>query len=523
MQSSSLKRFTPWAVGLGFLGLAAAAVLALIYRQFNTSVQVSLVLGILGFILAILFNPGAVTTWFGGRQGRYGSNAFVMTLAFLGIVVVLNYLASRNTVRWDLSEGQINTLSPETLAALQQAPQPVKAIGFYSSNAFSQQKSTQQLLDRYKSAAPGKLTYEFHDPVGDPVLARQYNITRDGTLILQMGDQKEEISFASETEITSALVRFAAPVKRTLYLVTGHGEPDPKQTDQTGFSTVADLLGKQNYDVKPLNLQITTTVPADARGVVIAGPKTPLTAAEVAVLTQYMAQPNAALVVLLDSPAETAGAAAPPADPLVDYLQSAWGITARKDVVIDFNNSYPNQPAFPLNAGYEAGPITDRLQGVSTVFPVARSLEYTTTNPSLTFTPLIKTDGAAWGETDFTSLSGANGPSLGAGDFAGPLTLGVAVANASAKTRLVVFGDSTFASNFAANQGANANLFLNSINWTTLDETLINLSPKIPTQRTFKLLDAITVNVIFFVVIIAMPLLVLVLGGVVWFIRRRHV
>ncbi len=523
MESSSLKRYAPYALAVGGAGLLVAAVVALLYRQFNTAVQVSLVVGLIGFVVAILFSPGSVSAWFGLRQARYGSNALVMTLAFFGIVILVNYLVTRNSVRWDLSEDQINTLAPETIAALQALPQPVKAVGFYSSNLFSQQQSTTELLRRYQVEADGKLTYEFFDPVGDPVTAREYNITRDGTLILEMGDQREEISFASETEITSALVRFASPSARSVYFLTGHGERDPQDTADSGLSVIADLLAKQNYEIKTLNLQVTDTVPADARAVVIVGPLQPLSQAEVDTLGRYLQQPNSALMALLDPPAQTQAPGETVADPLAEYLQTAWSITARNDVVVDFANSFPNQPLFPLNAGYESHPITDRLQNISTVFPVARSLEITTTNTSLTLTPLVKTAAGSWGETEIDSLNSDAGPVAGAGDPAGPLTLAVAAANSTTKARVVIFGDSDFAGNGAASQGANANLVVNALNWATLDETLISLVAKVPTERTLQLLDALTANTIFFVTVIAMPLAVVVLGGVVWFIRRRHV
>jgi hypothetical protein len=55
-----------------------------------------------------------------------------------------------------------------------------------------------------------------------------------------------------------------------------------------------------------------------------------------------------------------------------------------------------------------------------------------------------------------------------------------------------------------------------------VEESLINLTPKIPTARSLRLTDALTINAIFLVTVIVMPLVVLIFGGVVWFQRRRH-
>ncbi|MGQ0603660.1 MAG: DUF7088 domain-containing protein, partial [Anaerolineales bacterium] len=276
MTASSLRPYAPWALALGIGGLVVAASAALIYRQFNTVVQVSLVVGLLGFVIAILLNPGAVTNWAGGRQARYGTNAAIMSLAMVGIVVLVNYLVQRAPadVRvFDWSEGQLNTLSTESIEAVKRAPEPVKAIGFFSPNVTSQRDSAKKLLDQFKDQAPDKFSYEFVDPFNDPVRARSYEISRDGTLILEMGTKRTEISFASESEITSALVGFAAPTSRTLYFLTGHGERTTESDpNQEGLSSVVGLLQKQNYEIKPLNLAATDTVPSDARAVIIAGP-----------------------------------------------------------------------------------------------------------------------------------------------------------------------------------------------------------------------------------------------------------
>lgn len=533
-----LKRLTPLWLALGIGGLLVSGVVRLLQGKFDAYAQGSLALGLVGFALALILNRDEAQTWLGGRQARYGGNTLLMTVAFVAIVVMINYLVVKNPMqwktRWDLTEEQTNTLAPETLEAIKQLPAPVKAIGFYTGNFASSQSTAQALLDNYKAESGGRFTYEFHDPNSDPTLAKEYNITRDGTLLLSMGDQKEELNFATEQEITGALVRFAHPGKRVIYFLTGHGEKDIAASGDNSLSGVVDLLKKQNYDIQPLNLQVTTTVPSDARAVVIAGPQVPVTADEVTVLGNYLRyNANSALIVMLDPPVQTQ-AQPDEADPLVDYLNATWGINVQRDLVVDFSNSYPQQPFFPLNKGYASSPITDKLLGISTVFPIVRSVVVTgtaETAPDITYTPLVKTDEGAWGEMDMQSLSSQSqtGPSLGEGDNTGPLILALAAENRTDKARLVVFGDSDFPSDGRLiqgqslyNLGANANLFVNSVNWATTEENLLNLTLKTPTSRSLQVVDNVTVVVIGLITVIGLPVLVLVLGGVMWFQRRRH-
>jgi ABC-type uncharacterized transport system involved in gliding motility auxiliary subunit len=140
----------------------------------------------------------------------------------------------------------------------------------------------------------------------------------------------------------------------------------------------------------------------------------------------------------------------------------------------------------------------------------------------MTYVALVSAHPDAWGETNFDSLN--TQPALDADDTQPPVNLAVSVENSLTKARVVVFGDADFASNFFADAGvANANLLANSVNWVTVEESLINLTPKIPTTRTLSLTNAVTANLIFLLVVVVMPLIVLILGGVVWFQRRRHV
>lgn len=520
-----MKRLAPLGLALGIGGFIAAAVIWILQRQFDVYVQGSLVVGLVGLALAMMLNPGVLQTWLGGRQARYGSNVLVMTVFFIGILVLVNYIVYKNPKRWDLTQDQTNTLAPETLDALKQLPQPVLAVGFYSAQSASTQTTTQQLLERYKIESAGKFNYEFHDPLSEPTVAQQYNITRDGTLVITMGEEREELSFASEQEVTGVLIRFTHPTKRVVYFVTGHGERDTTDLAEEGISKLSDLLKRQNYEVQTVNLQVTTTVPSEAKVLIIVGSKIPVTEIEVGVIRQYLDN-GGKLVVLLDPPVQTQLEPGT-AEPLVNYLQTTWGFKLPQDVIVDLYNSVSQQPLIPVTNSYNGGPITDKLQKIATGFPLVRTVVISGTPetfPNITYTQLVKTqDDRAWGETDLENLSASEAPAPGEGDTTPPFFIGVAAENTTTKARVVVFGDSDFANNTWSEQGANSQLFANIVNWAVADQNLLNLSTKLPTSRTLALMDALTINLILLVTVILMPLSVLILGGVVWFQRRRHI
>src|SRR5258708_34138719 len=111
--SPSMKRYAPIAAVVGLLGLLVAAAVWLLQRQFNVYVQASLAVGLLGLAVAVLLDPGTIQTWAGRRQARYGGNVLVIGVALLGILVVGNYLISKNTKQWDLTAHKVNNLAPE--------------------------------------------------------------------------------------------------------------------------------------------------------------------------------------------------------------------------------------------------------------------------------------------------------------------------------------------------------------------------------------------------------------------------
>jgi ABC-type uncharacterized transport system involved in gliding motility auxiliary subunit len=106
-------------------------------------------------------------------------------------------------------------------------------------------------------------------------------------------------------------------------------------------------------------------------------------------------------------------------------------------------------------------------------------------------------------------------------DQIGPLSLGVAAnrVTGSNNPRLVVIGDSDFASNEAISQASNGDLFLNAIDWLAQDENLISIRPKSITNRSVTLTEAQSA-MLKWLGVIFLPSFILLTGIVVWWKRR---
>ena len=147
---------------------------------------------------------------------------------------------------------------------------------------------------------------------------------------------------------------------------------------------------------------------------------------------------------------------------------------------------------------------------------------------------LFSSYGKSWSETgglteemEFDSSSG---------DVAGPVTIAVALHRTNQNTdqhtdkpgttqnqsqRVVVVGDSDFLSDSYLGSGANLNLGLNIFNWLIGDDDFVSIEVK-PSPDTKLELDEIQLLIIGFGFFLVLPLLLLITGFRIWYIRKNR-
>ncbi len=151
-------------------------------------------------------------------------------------------------------------------------------------------------------------------------------------------------------------------------------------------------------------------------------------------------------------------------------------------------------PAVPLVVDYGASPITQNFTGTMTFFNLARTVTLTDKNKSdPQGIELLKTSPRSFTVPNLKTKEVRYDP---AKDTAGPLSLGVAAernsggGDSSKHARLVVIGNSAFATNQWAGLQRNGDLFVNTVNWLAQDEDLISVRPKNPASRRVILTEA---------------------------------
>ncbi|MDO9130857.1 MAG: hypothetical protein Q7U34_13430, partial [Anaerolineales bacterium] len=255
-------------------------------------------------------------------------------------------------------------------------------------------------------------------------------------------------------------------------------------------------------------------IPQDALAIIIAGPQQPLSTQEMNLIESFVATGGALIAMQEPLPMTNFGTSP---DPLADYLSNTWGITYNNDIVIDPNS---NQPIVAVANSYSPHLITEKLQGLVSFYPTARSLAVSTNSSGAYATPLVITIDRAWGETDFDAIQNNQVSYDQSLDFPGPLTLAVAIEDPVRKSRLVVFGDSDFASDSFYGQYANGDMLINAIDWAAQQENLIHLTAKEPITRTLNMPSNTAQLLIGFMLICAIPGLIVAAGIVAWLKRR---
>lgn len=152
-------------IPLGVIGVALAVAGAIAYSLapeklwLVTLMEGSALLCLILFFVAHFSGLKAFST---RRSTRMGANSLLMILLFVSILAVVNFLAARHSIRWDLSENQNFSLAPQTHRVLRSLLREV-TITVFTREKDPGYQSYKERLDSYRQASP-KISVEFVDP-----------------------------------------------------------------------------------------------------------------------------------------------------------------------------------------------------------------------------------------------------------------------------------------------------------------------------------------------------------------------
>lgn len=440
----------------------------------------------------------------------------------IGIVVLVNILASEFFVRFDLTENNQYTLSDATEQILDELNQPVTITAYFSEDVPQRIASTKQnfrdLLIEYSQRSDGMVNYEFVNP-GEDEQEEQKIVRQEGIqpamvnvrekdqmkqqkvymgAVIKQGSDKEVIPFiqpgtAMEYSISSNIKKLAATEKPFVGILQGHGEPSMQE-----LSSVRQSL---NVLYKPETFKLTDTanVLQKYNTVAIIAPTDSFPESHLQQLDQYLAGGGKLFVGLNRVQGDFRRARGSSLSTGLESWLGEKGIRVNSNFVIDANCQrvsvqQPNNPFqfsvefpyLPVITNFQEHPITKGLEAVSMRF--ASSVDFVG-DSTLSFMPLAHTSKQSgtqspplmfniqksWTESDFPE-SGLTVAAALKGNLSG-----------EGNSEMVVVGDGDFPVSRQNQQSSrnrdNVSFMVNSIDWLSDETGLMELRTKGITSR----------------------------------------
>ncbi len=538
-------------------GLIVTITVAFTASEFNIIGWGALAVTVLSLILWAFMFPEEVVNLIKGRTLTYGVFGIVVTAVVIFASVLVYNVVQEQGLSQDYSERDVFSLDAEVqdvLIAMGDDPSipTVQILGFYSATSGAQRDRISVLLQDMLNNSGGKIAgYEFVDPALEPLRTENYlgeNARMPSIVIGEIDPATGAPSLtdyeiaapeatgqvaAGQFQIINAMLSLSVEGDFRAYFLNVDGSLDTLSASDEGASGIVDDIEDEwTVDtIDPLllsNPPVTLNDPtASAEVMIIAGGTQALSADEIAVIATYI-QDGGDLIVLGGINTD-GGVSTALADNFASLLWDNFGVRLRDDLVID--------PAIPVRQlgrvyqvnNYGTHPIVDGLNPATNnlVMSSPRSIEIAE-NPPTTVSVLVSTSDQGYAKTgldltvDLTEADLAQAE----GDLEGAIPLAVAAENVETGARLVLFGSTDLMenqwrvyANIEAPEVAESTIYWAS-DAQNFSDVVRQLVPEAPELDEPIFLQQTQLSWMGFVVTGVIPFGMLLLGLLVWWVRR---
>lgn len=527
-----------WASIIGGLALLVGFIGLIWQGGFTEIILIAFGLGVIGLVLWAVMSPRDFRAFVSGRQTRYSTTAVFGALFLTGIVVFTYVVLQRAVITLDMTEGQRFSISNETRAVLQRVTQPIQITGFYSSRALQQREVDDPFFRLYEVETNGLIRREYIDPNEQPALAQKFNVEFDSEVYISYLTPDGTVDFntvarvprsgTQERDLTEAISRLLISGTLTVYFEQSHGELDPLDNSSQGLVGINNGIQESGLITYPISIlelsQTASDIPGDASALILARPITDFSDGEIAVIDRYLERGGSLFImtdVLFNEDAFLRQDSR-----FNQYLWDNYGVRALDAVVVDPASYSETELNIVSAAIFPENDIARRLDqnNAPALFKIARAVEASTTPPPDTPNGrVIMSSPQSYGETNFKALGETNTFQFDAGqDIQGPLATVVWANNRKTGAKILLIGDSDFATNSLVTQTGNAILFTDGLAWLTGFGDQINFAPQAYGSGTPVIfISAQQLDVIAFITVVLIPGLVLAAGIGLWLRRMR--
>ncbi len=451
-------------------------------------------------------------------------------ISFVALVLVITGLLIQVSRQYDkefdwTATGR-HTLNEASIKVVEKIEAPVKITSYATGDALSEVRSDiRELIKRYQKLSD-KIEIEFIDPRLAPDKIRELGIRFNGEMIIEYQGRSENLQDFTEKGVTNALQRLLRNSDRHILFVSGHGERNPIGQANHDLGLFGENLSNKGFNIAPLDLSKTLTVPENTSVLVIASPQLDFLAGEVKAILDFV-NAGGNLLWLIDPDKSDKLA------PLAEWLK----LNITKGIVVDLDMSLlGNDPTMVLGQ-YQEHTITENVQSVQTLFPKVIGLEVGA-QEGWTIDPILQSMPRSWLETGELKGTISYDPEQ---DKSGPITFGYAITrsinqpNSPAATntasdetapasekqqRIIVIGDGDFISNtFLGTQG-NMAMGESIFNWLAHDDHFIDIPATIAPDSKISA-DQNQLIIFALLILVILPVLLIGSGIVIWLKRRK--
>jgi ABC-2 type transport system permease protein len=428
-------------------------------------------------------------------------------------LVVLNLVASRSTLAWDLTRGGLNTLAPQSVLAAKRLDADLLVVGLFRATPGSGQAAAESLVGLYQ-AQSARIVYRSESFDGDVADVRSYSVREPNTLVLDYRGKTQQLTQALQTEpdFTAAVLKLEADHVPLVCWAAGGGGRSRTDTTSTGYSGVADILARNDFRARDMLISAMAAVPSDCDEVALIAPSVALAASSVKALDDYLVA-GGSLLIAADPWSQTPAATASLSDVLKPF-----GLGFTGALVVETDRSRAFDAITPAVLEYGRSPITRDIQGIASFFPQATAIAGA---PAASATAVVI---GATTARSYAVTTPRGDLARQAADAPGPFAI-METLEAPAgqkRARIVMVGTTGFAENGVlppSSNDANLELVLGTFQWLAREDSLTSIPPK--PARAFPLtLTQRDQGTVIFITIFLMPALIVFAGVMVWWRRR---
>ena len=461
---------------------------------------------------------------------RKGSYSLGISVVVLAIAVVFNLVVGKLPAQYrnvDLSQTKLSTIGDTTKELVSALDQDVTIYQIVESG--KENETIQKLLERYAGLS-SHVKVETMDPVLHPNFVSEYteDDLEDNSLIV-VGEKRNKVipyadmfestvnyqtyqyettGFDGEGQVTSAISYVTTDSLPIMYTITGHEEGDMTED-------MKSAIEKENIEMKELNLLTEESVPDDADCVMLFSPQNDLSEEEADKLITYMENGGKAVIITSYLNKEM---------PNLQKVLNNYGIGTMEGVVLEADGQHyiSGNPTYLVPNIGSSDALGDLSKANSYVLmPVAQAVEkLEDKRDTVTIESLLTTSDSAYVKTNVNGTLEKED-----GDEEGPFDVGVAVTESvdNGETKLIYLTSANLFSQQvdAMVSGNNVKLLANSVSWMCDQEQSVSIPSK-STQISYLTVTAASARMWGMVTIGLLPVLCLVLGGGIWFKRRKR-